>query len=313
MEIEFSTKHMEIWECLSSSTRVRMIELLRDEPMNLRELADKLGISGAIVSRHVQQLESAGLIAADSVPGERGRQKMCRLLHDRMTIVFRPSSSSEHSPAADWNDGGKGYRVSIPIGQYTKFDVKPSCGLASFIKRIGMVDDPRYFADPEHVEAQHLWFSSGYVEYRIPNYLITATTPTVLRMTLEIGSEAPGYREDWPSDIDFSINGVHVGRWTSPGDFGKSRGLLNPDWWGDRDSQHGVQKALLVTEDGSFMDGVKISDVRVSELGIRPGSEIYLRISSSESAAYPGGVSLYGRKFGNYPHDIEVMVRYETV
>ncbi|GGD86683.1 ArsR/SmtB family transcription factor [Paenibacillus nasutitermitis] len=309
MEIEFSTKHMKLWECLSSSTRVRMIELLRDKPMNLRELADKLGISTAIISRHVQQLELAGLLASDSAPGERGRQKICRLLHDRITIVFRQSAevALDVGPIDEENV----YGVSIPVGHYSNFQVKPTCGLASSNKLIGMVDDPRYFADPEHVDAQHLWFASGFIEYRIPNYLISKTKPVSLRVTLEIGSEAPGFNEEWPSDIEFSVNGIPVGKWTSPGDFGSSKGLLNPPWWGKGDSQHGSQKTLLVAEEGAFIDGVMISNVCISDLGIQPGGEINFRITSSEAASHPGGVSLFGRQFGNYPHDIEVMIRYE--
>jgi predicted transcriptional regulator len=308
MEIDFSTKHMELWECFSSPTRVRMIELLRDKPMNLKDLAEKLEISTAIVSRHVQQLESAGLLTSDSAPAERGRQKICRLLHDRLTIIFRQSPDASDT---DSFEDGSGYRVSIPIGHYANVQVKPTCGLASSRKYIGMRDDPRYFVDPERMEAQHLWFASGFVEYRIPNYLVSTTKPTVFRVTLEIGSEAPGYREDWPSDIEFFVNDVTVGKWTSPGDYGSSRGLLTPPWWIDGDSQHGSLKTLMVTEEGAFIDGVAISNVSISELGIRPGGDIRFRISASESATYPGGVSLYGKQFGNYPQDIEVMIRYE--
>lgn len=301
---------MNLWECFSSPTRVRMIELLRDKTMNLKELADELGVSTAIVSRHVQQLVTAGLLTTDSAPGERGRQKICRLLHDRMTIVFRqsPDGSAEENP----KEAVKEYVVSIPIGHYKDYQVKPTCGLASSRKFIGMIDDPRYFADPEHVEAQHIWFSSGFVEYRIPNYLISTRRPTVLRITLEIGSEAPGYREDWPSDIEFFVNDVPVGIWTCPGDYGSSKGQLTPDWWKPEDSQHGVQKTLMVTEEGTFIDGVSLSGVSIAEIGIRSGSDITFRISASESATNPGGVSLYGREFGNYPHDIEVRIRYES-
>lgn len=277
--------------------------------MNVGELASRLHLSTAIVSRHVQQMEAAGIIVSESAPGERGRQKICRLLHDRLTIVFRPSTddASSHDGTIDPTDS---YRVSIPVGQYSLFQVKPTCGLASADKLIGMRDDPRYFADPEHVEAQHLWFGSGYVEYRIPNYIAPRTRPTLLRVTLEIGSEAPGYCEEWPSDIEFSINGVTVGKWTSPGDYGSSRGRLNPGWWPDGDSQHGSLKTLMLTDDGAFIDGVPISPMTIADLGIRTGEEIRFRIASSETAAYPGGVSLYGKRFGNYPQDIEVKVQY---
>src|SRR5690606_1909033 len=106
---------------------------------------------------------------------------------------------------------------------------------------IGMIDDPRYFSDPDHIHAKHLWFASGYVEYRIPNYTVTTQTITGVTISLEICSEAPGFNENWPSDITFSLNDVALGTWTCPGDFGKKRGAYTPDWWVNM-TQYGLLK-----------------------------------------------------------------------
>jgi predicted transcriptional regulator len=46
-----------------------------------------------------------------------------------------------------------------------------------------------------------------------------------LHLSLEICSEAPLHHENWPSDITVWLNGVEIGAWTSPGDFGDVRGL----------------------------------------------------------------------------------------
>lgn len=304
MEIEVGTRHMPLLECLSSETRVRIIEMLRDKPMYVKEIADELSLSSAIVTKHMQKLEQAGIVSTHMAAGTRGKQKICTLSLERLVLLFQADARKQE--ARDPSS----YAVSIPIGHYSAYQVKPTCGLASPRKLIGLLDDPRYFDAPERVEAHHLWFASGYVEYRVPNYLIGDARVRELRVTLEIGSEAPGYREDWPSDIAFSVNGVELGVWTCPGDFGSQRGRLNPEWWGSSNSQHGVLKTLLVNEEGSYIDGVRMSDITTGTLGLTAGSDIRLRIASAEDARYPGGVSLFGSRFGNYAHDIEATVAY---
>ncbi|OWR30408.1 transcriptional regulator [Saccharibacillus sp. O23] len=301
MNIPVTLKNMPLLECFASETRVRIVELLGEKPMSVGELAEELALSSAIVTKHVQKMESAGLLESESVTGTRGRRKVCRLAVDNLVLNFRPSPSEEERSA---------YSVSLPVGQYAAHDVKPTCGLTSEKRLIGMMDDPRYFADPDHVGARHLWFGSGYVEYRIPNYLVGAQTAREISVTLELGSEAPGYNPNWPSDISFRIGGISVGTWTCPGNFGGTRGLHTPEWWSEQSSQYGLLKTLSVREDGTFMDGLKLSDVTASDLAISAGREIPLRIESLPDADHPGGVSLFGRGFGNYDRDIEVSVKF---
>lgn len=304
MEIEVSTQNMSILECFSSETRVRIIEMLRGRPMYLKEIADDLQLSSAIVTKHIQKMEKVGMVSTQLVSGTRGNQKVCTLSLDQLILHFR--SPAENAEITD----SSSYSVSIPIGHYTNHQVKPTCGLASPYKVIGMLDDPRYFADPEHVEAHHLWFSSGFVEYLIPNYLIGKAQAKSIRITLEICSEAPGYNEDWPSDIVFSLNGINLGIWTCPGDFGSQKGNLTPDWWRRTDTQHGVLKTLLITEKCTFMDGVELSNINSSDLAITSDQEIRLRITSPENTRYPGGISMFGSRFGHYEYNIEVTVAY---
>lgn len=340
MNISVTLQNMSLLECFASDTRVRIVELLGERPMSIGELAEELKLSSAIVTKHIQKMENAGLLESESVTGTRGRRKMCRLAIDSLTLNFRPNPSKQDRSA---------YSVSIPVGQYADHEVRPTCGLASDKRLIGMLDDPRYFADPYHVGARHLWFGSGYVEYRIPNYLVGAQIVREISVTLELGSEAPGYNPNWPSDIYFHIGGLHVGIWTCPGNFGGRRGLHTPEWWSEHNSQYGLLKTLSVREDGTFMDGMKLSDVTASDLNIAAmnglsaddpgrknrtadgseteeasgsnthlaettyrsaGREIPLRIESRPDAAHPGGVSLFGRGFGNYDRDIEVSVKF---
>lgn len=71
-------------------------------------------------------------------------------------------------------------------------------------------------------------------------------------------------------------------------------------------NQYGLLKFLIINEKGTYIDGnTKISDVTVDQLGICYQSKIDFRISSPETARQPGGLSLFGRGFGNYDQDID--------
>jgi predicted transcriptional regulator len=299
MNIGVNRKHLGFLECFSSETRVAMIELLSESSLNIKELAAKLSLSSAIVTKHIQKLEEAGIVKCDSVAGIRGMQKICSLALDEATLQFRPK------PAVPDNR----ITTEIPVGQYVSFSVKPTCGLASETKLIGITDDPRYFAHPSHVEANHLWFGSGYVEYQVPNFLLGNQKPRSLEVSLEVCSEAPDFKENWPSDISFFINDILIGVWTSPGDFGLEKGVFSPSWF-TYGSKYGLLKTLLVNESGSYIDGMQISEVTIHELSIRFGSEIMFRLASLETSRNCGGINLFGRNSGNYNQGIIVTMTH---
>ncbi|WP_245236125.1 ArsR/SmtB family transcription factor [Paenibacillus sonchi] len=299
MKVDVTTANMRILECFSSDTRVRMIELMNEKPYNIGELAEALGLSSAIITKHILKLEEAGIVATENLAGKRGTQKRCTLKLDQLTLVLR-SSAAEEQP--DQNQ----LTVDLPVGQYSAYEVRPTCGLASPEKLIGMLDDPRYFDDPGHTKAELLWFASGFVEYRIPNYLVGNQSASALSISLELCSEAPKYNDNWPSDITFSVNGMDLATWTCPGDFGSRRGQYTPSWWVD--TQYGLHKTLSITGNGTFIDGVQFSGTRIGQLNIRAGQELRFRISCLETAVHCGGVSLFGKGFGNYPQDIRVTI-----
>ena len=126
----------------------------------------------------------------------------------------------------------------------------------------------------------------------------------------EIASEAPGTCGDWPSRIAFSLGGVEVGSWVSPGDYGDRRGLWNPPWWNDGLNQYGLRKTLRVDAAGAFMDGERIGAVTAADLPLRGGEALAYRMQVAADG-HGGGLTLFGRGFGNYGRDIAVSVEYE--
>ncbi|MDU5946544.1 MAG: transcriptional regulator, partial [Paenibacillus macerans] len=114
---------------------------------------------------------------------------------------------------------------------------------------------------------------------------------------------------NYPSDITFALNEVKLGTWTSPGDYGDQRGRFTPDWWPQYTNQYGLLKQLRVTDEGTYMDGVKLSGVTLNDVDIRR-KQWTLRISVEDDAQHQGGVTLFGKGFGNYDEHLVVELVY---
>ena len=283
-----------VLDALGSSTRRRIIGLLAREPCNINTLATSLGISGPATTRHIQALEAAGLITTEYRPGAQGTQKVCTLCCDRLTLLF----GNPQAPFVRVEE------VEMPVGMYREARATPTCGLASAERIIGFLDDPISFFNPERSAAQVLWTADGFVEYVFPNTVSTSAVIDRLELSMEICSEAPDYNNDYPSDITVWINGVDIGTWTSPGDFGGRRGRLNPAWWSERYSQYGLLKVWTVDSDGTRVDGTTVSGVTLSDIGVRPKAVCTVRIGVKEDAEHRGGFVLYGQSFGTYEQDL---------
>ncbi|WP_435925759.1 ArsR/SmtB family transcription factor [Paenibacillus sp. DYY-L-2] len=290
-------QYMALYEALASEVRWRIMGLLADQDMSVKELAERLELSPSIVTMHVRKLEIAELIGSRRIRRNGGTHKMCFLKQQSVEIEL---------PSAARSDKIK--EQTISVGHYTAFDVHPTCGLGTLEKEIGVWDDPRYFLDPERVQASILWFGKGYVEYKTPNYLLPGQTVRAIEISMEIASEAPGLRDHWPSDITFTFNGIRLGTWTSPADFGRAaRGKYTPKWWHRNVNQYGLLKTIRIDDTGTYMDGERMSDVKIENSKL---DEPFwtLRFAVEEQAVHVGGFTLYGSGFGNHDQDIVIRV-----
>jgi predicted transcriptional regulator len=289
-------------KALSSDTRQAMLGLLTHKVLNLSELATAMNLPHSTVSFNVNQLEAVGLVTVEVEPGTRGMQKLCSKRYDEVRIRLPGAAVQAESNTVS---------ITMPIGSYRHLEAKPTCGIVSETKIIGMLDDPRSFFEPEHVHAQLLWFSAGYVEYAFPNNVPYGAVTTDLQLSMELCSEAPEYNEDWPSDITLWINDVEIGTWTSPGDFGGKRALHMPDWWNIEGTTYGLLKQWSVNQDCTMIDGVRLRDIGIDALKLAGANHIKVRLGVKEDARNQGGLNLFGRKFGNYPQDIVMRLGFE--
>jgi len=285
---------------LSSPLRIGIVKvLMQNRKINLNDLAEKLNVTNGAVTSHIKALHKAGVIEIEHSAGKRGLQKNC-FLKDHKFLINTSGEYTKHNT----------YEVEIPIGSFSRYSIYPTCGIATKNSLIGEVDDPRYFDDPQRSDAGIIWFTKGFVEYRLPNYLKPSFSPQEIQISFEVSSEAPGTCEDWPSDIHFLLNDVELGFWTSPGDYGNIKGLYTPDWWLTNWNQYGLLKLLTINTEGTFVDGKKISDTTISSFNINHKSDLIFTFSVPETATHLGGITLFGKGFGNYSQDINVRVIY---
>jgi predicted transcriptional regulator len=293
---------LEIAKALSSDLRIEMFRRLLKGSMNVAEIAEMFNIPPSTASANIKKLEEVGLIRTELVPGTRGSQKLCAAVLKRIIVdTQEPDEETEVSFI----------KTSMPIGNFFDYDVSPTCGLVNETAIIGEFDDIRSFSEPSRTTAQLIWFKAGYLEYRFPNRIPPGCKLTSLELSMELCSEAPLHRKDWPSDITIWVNGVEIGTWTSPGEFGGERGILTPSWWDIQYAQYGLLKRWQVSNKGTLVDGLQISDVVLSDVKADDASFITVRIGVKRDAVNVGGINLFGRFFGNYGTDLTLRLDYE--
>lgn len=281
-------------KALSGDLRLRILEALGEEPLSVTQLTEALGVAQPTVSINVQMLEHAGLI--ETAAGS-GREKLCSRVYDSLLLEL-PRKPGDMLSALE--------EIAMPVGMYSDASVTAPCGLVGPDGLIGNADDPRSFYLPERANTWLLWLSeSGYVEYRFPNPMPPGVKLDAIAVSAELCSEAPGYREDWLSDITLSVNGLEIGTWTSPGDFGLDKGTLTPTWWVGG-TQHGRLTEWRIGQEGSQLNGFSCSEVRLGDLELQYDRPIIVRFEVKPDAVNRGGLNLFGSRFGNIPQDVKM-------
>ncbi len=290
----------EIFKALASETRLKILKLLSQTDLNINEIGNALSINLPTISKHIQILEAAGLVTSEYMAGVQGTQKRCRLRYDRM--VFSLESLQTPKTVVE--------EISMPIGLYARVCPTPPCGITSAERIIHLIDSPQSFLQAERAAAQMLWMSEGFVEYVFPNMLPSSVEIQRVEVAAELCSEAPDYNNDYPSDITVWVNGVEAGTWTSPGDFGGKRGRLNPIWWSEHGTQFGSLKVWSLTSEGTFVDGMLVSETAIDQFSVVPQLPVTVRIGIKPNAVNRGGFNLFGRKFGNHEQDLVLRMHY---
>ncbi len=304
LSIEDPDRLVKVAHALSTHTRIGIIRLLLSKPnVNIIEIAEALDIPVSTAATNVKVLEEAELILTELQPATRGAMKVCSRNFDDVRMIL--------NPIAFYHNTSKLVEVEMPIGHFIQFDIQPTCGMASSAGMLFAEDDPDNFYHPDSRSAEIIWLRKGWVEYRFPKKLPQGAKVTSLEFSLELCSEAPNYNNDWPSEITAWINGKEIGSWISPGDFGDHRGKLNPAWWNDNSTQHGLLKTWGVDEGRSTIDNERCSSVTLDDLDLQDKPYISFRIGLKPDAKHQGGMNLFGKGFGDYPQGIVMRLQHD--
>ena len=299
--IKVNDSHLDFFQALASKTRLQIINLLVDKNRSISELSSQLNLSSAVVTKHINIMEDAGIITSISEKGIRGRLKVCQLNKEEVVLIFNNNKEKYSRNFIEKN---------IPIGSYYDFEISSPCGIASDEKLLGFVDNPSIFYYPDREKISLLWFTSGYVSYYLPIYDIHLSNIKSVEISCELCSEYPGYNNNFKSDIEFYLEDILLTTWTSPGDFGDRKGKYTPKWW-ELGTEYGILKTIKVDNKGTFLDGVKVNDLTLQELLKDKKGAIKFKISSPNTTNHPGGINLFGKDFGDYNQDIRIKFYYD--
>lgn len=295
MQIWVSEENLPFFEALSSPVRIKILEHLAQGESNIKDLAEAVGVTSAMMTAHVNKLEAAGLILSTRT---KKAGKVCSLVNQWYTLRL---------PTVHYHQI-QNYEIQLGVGQYTKAEIQPTCGIANNEKIIGGHDDPKFFFDPERIHAQLVWFRDGFIEYEIPNYVPDGCEIIDIEISAEMCSEYPHIKNDWKSDINLYLNGHPICTWVSPGDFGDRRGKYTPGWW--LSAQYGILKRFEINKQGVYLDKEIKSPLTLDAYDLSR-DHWTLRFEVSSLNGRPGGLTIFGENFGDYARGIVIKVNYK--
>jgi predicted transcriptional regulator len=292
-----SSRDNKALKALGSEVRVRILELLQNQELNVTEIARRLNIPQSTATTSILILEEAALIDSHTANGVKGGQKVCSARYKEFLITFNPPNHPIE---------GNMIEVEMPVGLFTSYNVSSPCGLCSRDSIIGYLDVPGTFFSPDRIKAALVWFEKGFVEYKFPNNALYLEKKIIkrLELSMEMSSEVPGTNKKWLSDISVWINEKEIGVWTSPGDFGDRRGKFTPLFWKLEGSQYGILTTWEVTDSGTFVDRRQVSGVNLEDLHINDHHSVKVKIGIADNVKHVGGINIFGKGFGDYDQDI---------
>ncbi|MFW6267206.1 MAG: ArsR/SmtB family transcription factor, partial [Halanaerobium sp.] len=86
MELKDEDQIIEVLKALGSESRMRILEVLQNEDMNLNQISEYIDMPASSVTVNIKKLEQAGLIETEYKPGNHGSQKICSLNYDKILV-----------------------------------------------------------------------------------------------------------------------------------------------------------------------------------------------------------------------------------
>lgn len=136
-------------------------------------------------------------------------------------------------------------------------------------------------------------------------------TLSEISFSMEICSEAPGYLNDWPSDITI-LSTTRSWAPTSAREILETGGANTPPPPGPNGrTQYGLLKTFSITDSGGYIDKDLVNpNISIADLHLEHAPYISLKIQIKDDAKHIGGINLFGEKYGDYPQGIVMSLIY---
>lgn len=299
LESNCEEKISSVCKALSHPLRIKLLYQLLKAPRSVIELAKSNGMTNSTILFHLRILEKANLAVCKTKPNKKGK-----------TLVFYINFSEiKINTLSNVNTPVKVETQSIGVGNYIY--CKPEQYIRFSTDERFIVFDNIDAYNPVRFDAKLICIDNGEVCYAFSNAFTQKGNVEKLEFSLELSSESPYYSNDWKSEIIFTVCGIDVATYLSPGDFGGKRGKLTPIWWDDRYSQYGLLVTLEIKSDGVYLNNTKVNNrIKLSSIPLTESDKLTFSIRTDKSRKYAGGFNIFGKTFGNYAQDILLKANY---
>src|SRR5690606_11784700 len=120
-----------------SDIRIAIVKLLNQRKLNIVDIAKELDLPVSTVASNIRILERSGIISTDAQPGKRGTMKVCSRNFDDIRLRLNETIYYKNTKNC--------YQIEMPIGQYTNYDISPTCGIINNDGVIRPIDEPSMF------------------------------------------------------------------------------------------------------------------------------------------------------------------------
>ena len=287
---------------LASPIRVKILQNIKNNGESITNLAKQCYVSFSSIMFHLKLLQEADLIKIVVV--EKNNRKQRVVTRAKNFIYLNLCQPIEKSNTL------LTYQSSQIVGGYIEAKFGTISGIVTPNNAINIYGNEPFLK--ERFDALLIYTNYGFVTYAFDNNVFKNKSVKEITFRLEICSETSFYNNNYKSDITFSINGIEVGTFTSPGDFGGRKGIYTTINWGLDASQYGQLKSITVNELGTYIDGILINDsIKINQLNLNEDNKVTFKVESKENAKNKGGFNIFGKNFGDYNQDIEMSVKYE--
>ncbi len=289
-----------ICKALASPLRLKFLRQLHENPMTITEIAKTNGITNSTAIFHLNLMMDAKILKCKYIPSKKG----IALVYSLNVINF---IKFERRFGLDYSDV-KTYVQNMKVGMYV--DCSQSTWLGIATKQNFVTEMGGFFYEGRE-DAIIIWTQGGKVSYAFNSYAFNNADVQKIDFSLEICSETTCFRNDWKSDIFFSVNDVEVAHYLSPGDFGGTKGKYNPEWWPQNMTQFGNLISISITDKGTLVNNVPVSPITINDLSLSKSNVLTFSIYNKKDSDYYGGFNIFGKGAGNYDQDIIMTVHYK--